>query len=37
VLTARLRVADIFNATRTDIIGYPLPGRSVYFGLEASW
>jgi vitamin B12 transporter len=37
LLTARLRVADLFNATRTDIIGYPLPGRSIYFGMEASW
>jgi iron complex outermembrane receptor protein len=37
LLTARLRVADLFNANRTDIIGYPLPGRSIYFGLEASW
>jgi vitamin B12 transporter len=37
VLTARLRVADIFDAIRTDIVGYPLPGRSAYFGLEARW
>jgi len=37
LLTARLRVADLFDAKRTDIIGYPLPGRSIYFGLEASW
>jgi iron complex outermembrane receptor protein len=37
LLTARFRVADLFDATRTDIIGYPLPGRSAYFGLEASW
>ena len=33
----RVRVADLFDAVRTDIIGYPLPGRSIYFGLEASW
>ncbi len=37
LLTARGRVADVFNATRTDTIGYPLPGRSVFAGLEASW
>jgi vitamin B12 transporter len=37
LLTARARVADLFNATRTDIVGYPLPGRSFYVGLEASW
>ena len=37
LLTARLRVADLFDALRTDVVGYPLPGRSVYAGLEASW
>ncbi|WP_394827760.1 TonB-dependent receptor domain-containing protein [Pendulispora albinea] len=37
LLTARGRVADLGDARRTDIIGYPLPGRSVYFGLEATW
>jgi iron complex outermembrane receptor protein len=37
VLTFRGRVADLFDATRTDIVGYPLPGRSVYAGLEAAW
>jgi iron complex outermembrane receptor protein len=37
VLVARFRVSDLFDARRTDIIGYPLPGRSAYFGLEASW
>jgi vitamin B12 transporter len=37
LLTARLRIADLFDAKRTDIIGFPLPGRSIYFGLEASW
>jgi iron complex outermembrane receptor protein len=36
-LVARLRVADLFDSTRTDVIGYPLPGRSAYFGMEASW
>ena len=37
LLTIRGRIADLFNAVRTDIIGYPLPGRSVYAGAEASW
>jgi vitamin B12 transporter len=37
LLTVRARVADLFDAPRTDIIGYPLPGRSAYAGLEASW
>lgn len=36
-LTTRARIADLFDARRTDIIGYPLPGRSAYFGVEASW
>jgi iron complex outermembrane receptor protein len=36
-LTLRGRVADLFDAVRTDIIGFPLPGRSIYFGLEATW
>jgi vitamin B12 transporter len=37
LLTARARMADVFDAPRTDVIGYPLPGRSVYVGLEATW
>ncbi len=37
LLTARVRVADLFDAARSDIIGYPLPGRSLYGGLESSW
>jgi vitamin B12 transporter len=37
LLTVRGRVADLFDAQRTDIVGYPLPGRSIYFGLEATW
>ena len=37
LLTVRGRVADLFDARRTDIIGYPLPGRSVYAGAEATW
>jgi vitamin B12 transporter len=37
LLTLRGRIVDLFDAKRTDIIGYPLPGRSGYFGLEATW
>jgi iron complex outermembrane receptor protein len=37
LLTLRGRVSDLFDSKRTDYIGYPLPGRSVYFGLEATW
>jgi iron complex outermembrane receptor protein len=37
LLTLRGRVADIFDAVRTDIVGYPLPGRSAYFGMETTW
>ena len=37
LLTVRGRVADLLNAARTDIIGYPLPGRSFYAGVEATW
>ena len=37
LLTLRGRVADVFDAVRTDIVGFPLPGRSIYFGLEATW
>jgi iron complex outermembrane receptor protein len=37
LLTLRGRVSDLFDAVRTDIIGYPLAGRSVYLGLEATW
>ncbi len=33
----QLRVADIFDAQRTDILGFPLPGRSAFFTLEATW
>jgi iron complex outermembrane receptor protein len=37
LLTVRGRIADLFDARRTDIVGYPLPGRSFYFGLEAQY
>ena len=34
VLVTRLRVANVTDAQRFDIVGYPLPGRSVYASLE---
>ncbi|WP_437594114.1 TonB-dependent receptor [Sorangium sp. So ce1000] len=36
-LAARARVADLLDARRTDVVGYPLPGRSVFFTLESTW
>jgi vitamin B12 transporter len=34
VLITRLRLANVLDAARFDIVGYPLPGRSVYASLE---
>lgn len=34
---ARLRLANVLNESRVDVIGYPLPGRAVYGALEARW
>lgn len=31
----RGRVSNLFNADRFDVVGFPLPGRSVFFSLEA--
>jgi iron complex outermembrane receptor protein len=36
-LTFRGRLADIFDAPLFDIVGYPLPRRSVHASLEAEW
>jgi len=36
-VTARMRIADVFDAPLTDIVGYPLPGRSLHASLEAEW
>jgi iron complex outermembrane receptor protein len=33
-LVTRLRLANVTNAQRFDIVGYPLPGRSVYGSVE---
>jgi vitamin B12 transporter len=34
VVVTRVRLANLLNAQRFDIVGYPLPGRSVYGSLE---
>jgi iron complex outermembrane receptor protein len=36
-LAVRGRVADLLDARRTDAVGFPLPGRSVFFTLESTW
>jgi iron complex outermembrane receptor protein len=36
-LVLRGRVANLFDQTRRDFIGYPLPGRAGYLTLEARW
>ena len=30
----RARVADVFDTPRFDVVGFPLPGRSVFVSLE---
>jgi vitamin B12 transporter len=34
VVVTRVRLANVLDAQRFDIVGYPLPGRSVYASLE---
>jgi iron complex outermembrane receptor protein len=34
VVVTRVRLANVLDAQRFDIVGYPLPGRSVYGSLE---
>jgi len=34
IVVTRVRVANVLDAPRFDIVGYPLPGRSVYASLE---
>ena len=36
-ITLRGRVADALDQVHTDLIGYPLPGRSFYLSMEAQW
>ena len=33
-LRAALRVANVLDAERFDVVGFPLPGRSGFFSLE---
>ena len=34
-LAVRLRVANVFDRPRWDVVGFPLPGRSVFVSAEA--
>jgi iron complex outermembrane receptor protein len=36
-LTTRARMANLFDERRFDVVGFPLPGRSAFFSLEAKW
>ncbi len=36
-LVTRARLANALNAARFDVVGYPLPGRSLYVSAEAHW
>jgi iron complex outermembrane receptor protein len=34
-VVARLRTVNLFDSRRFDVVGYPLPGRSVFLSMEA--
>lgn len=34
LLTTRIRLANLFDAARYDIVGFPLPGRSAFLSME---
>jgi iron complex outermembrane receptor protein len=36
-LATRIRLSNVLNQPRADLIGYPLPGRAGYLTLEAKW
>jgi vitamin B12 transporter len=36
-IVSRFRVANVFDVESFDVVGYPLPGRSVHGSLEAWW
>jgi iron complex outermembrane receptor protein len=36
-LSVRGRLANVLDQTRTDLVGYPLPGRAANVALEAKW
>ena len=35
--TARLRASDLLDSQRFDVVGFPLPGRSLFLSLEVKW
>jgi iron complex outermembrane receptor protein len=35
--TVRVRTADVLDAPRFDVVGFPLPGRSAFASLEETW
>jgi iron complex outermembrane receptor protein len=35
--TLRVRASDLLDAPRFDVVGFPLPGRSVFASLEETW
>jgi iron complex outermembrane receptor protein len=35
--TVRVRASDLLDTPRFDVVGYPLPGRSVFASLEETW
>jgi iron complex outermembrane receptor protein len=37
VWTARFRASDLFDQPLFDVVGFPLPGRSLFLSLEAQW
>lgn len=36
-LVTRGRIANLFDARRFDVVGFPLPGRSAFISVEATW
>jgi iron complex outermembrane receptor protein len=36
-LEMRWRVANALDATRVDVVGFPLPGRSYFWSTEVTW
>ncbi len=36
-LSLRGRVANVLDRPRSDLVGYPLPGRAAYVAMEARW
>jgi hypothetical protein len=34
---ARVRLANVLDQPRFDLVGFPLPGRAVYAAMEVQW